>query len=291
MVLEIVAETGEEFVDFSPYVASINDDGVVHFQAETRDGKRGVYRWDGFVSAILEDARACSHPDANEVGDVCFYSDDGLVLIREGRAEILARPVGPLGPTIAGDFIGYRANDSVYLWREGYCLEVAQGHSGLQGLPVVNRLGDLVYRSQNGIYLSRGSSLVPVIELGGSVTSLGNFPFLNDSGEVSFVTDGFGAVWREGQVNVVLEVGNRFESLRGLLYQGPDAWIYYATPVGGELTIFSSDSQPVLAIGQELEGARISEFALNPVSINLRAEVVLRVGLDDSRQLIILCRK
>ncbi len=81
--LAVVAETGDRFTDFSPYVAAIDEQGSVFFSATTTDGGSGVFRSDGtHVTAVAEfgsdmGCAVWSHPDADDSGSVCFYAADG----------------------------------------------------------------------------------------------------------------------------------------------------------------------------------------------------------------------
>ncbi|MEO7119294.1 MAG: hypothetical protein ABIZ34_10025, partial [Candidatus Limnocylindrales bacterium] len=80
-----IAETGERFEDFAPYVASVDDDGVVAFQASLGGGGSGVFAGSGgpitTVAAsgdgLLRDV--VSHPAVTSDGSVAFYAelDDG----------------------------------------------------------------------------------------------------------------------------------------------------------------------------------------------------------------------
>ena len=52
-----IADTGDRFSDFRPYVASINNAGVLAFQATLRNGGSGVYTgMGGLISAVTDSA-------------------------------------------------------------------------------------------------------------------------------------------------------------------------------------------------------------------------------------------
>ena len=62
-----IADTSDRFADFAPYVASVNDHGVVAFQATTRDGGSGVFAGSGGpISTLVDTAsrscRRCGQP-------------------------------------------------------------------------------------------------------------------------------------------------------------------------------------------------------------------------------------
>src|SRR6476646_9445845 len=109
--LVLIAETDQQFADFAPYVAAINDDGVVAFQATLRTGGTGVYCVAGgpvtaLIGGAMEPLRdICSHPDIDAAGSVCCYvtltsRSRGLALARDGETTVLEEGTGPLGPTM-----------------------------------------------------------------------------------------------------------------------------------------------------------------------------------------------
>jgi hypothetical protein len=66
--------------------------------------------------------------------------------------------------------------------------------------------------------------------------------------------------------------------------------VFYATPRGGAHGIFSGPDPTrdrVLAIGDPTLGSTLTDFALNPVSINAHGQLALRVELADGRQAIL----
>src|SRR5438876_192058 len=75
----VIATTEEQFSDFAPYVAAVNDLGMVAFQAALRDGGSGVFTGSGEVSAEVVGpdvlAAVTSHPDLNLAGETSFYGD------------------------------------------------------------------------------------------------------------------------------------------------------------------------------------------------------------------------
>src|SRR5688572_29932780 len=89
-----IAETGERFSDFAPYVAAIGNDGLVAFQAALRAGGSGIFTGQGgSVATIASTAagrfsRFYSHPALDGQGGCCFYAEltaggQGLFLIRD----------------------------------------------------------------------------------------------------------------------------------------------------------------------------------------------------------------
>lgn len=88
--LSTIAETGEQFSDFAPYVASIDDRGVVAFQATLQDGGSGVFTaTEGEITTIMDTTGP-------------FESFRGVLLDSEGRLVFDARPRGgELGNRIA----------------------------------------------------------------------------------------------------------------------------------------------------------------------------------------------
>ena len=96
------AAAGDRFTDFMPYVASLNDAGVVAFQAALRRGGTGVFIGSGGPVATVIEAGSgplgaiTSHPDINRAGAVCFYAEltaggQGVFLVRDGQLIAVAR--------------------------------------------------------------------------------------------------------------------------------------------------------------------------------------------------------
>src|SRR5471032_872165 len=113
----VIAETGDRFRDFAPYVASLNDSGQVAFQAALRTGGSGIFAGDSGPVAVIEDSGAgrfadfFSHPDINAAGSVSFYAaresgERGIFRMSGGRINSVADTtgefceIGPLGPTM-----------------------------------------------------------------------------------------------------------------------------------------------------------------------------------------------
>jgi hypothetical protein len=94
----VIANTGERFSDFAPYVASVNDEDTVAFQAALRGGATGVFTGDGGAIAEVAGptllAGVTSHPDLNNAGAMSFYGEEdgaqGVFLLRDGRLHAIA---------------------------------------------------------------------------------------------------------------------------------------------------------------------------------------------------------
>ena len=165
--LSPVAETGERFSDFVPYVAAVDNRGIVAFQAALAGGGSGVYTSDeGRVTTIAESATGpfggvCSHPDINPGGSCCFYAGlepegQAVLLVRGGVITFLADAAGPLGPTMneAGT-LAFRAStaegaDGVFLFDSGIVATIADTtgrFTRFHGLPVVAGDGTVLFRA------------------------------------------------------------------------------------------------------------------------------------------------
>lgn len=321
--MTIIARTGGRFASFAPYVASINDGGVVAFQATLAEGGTGVYTSSGSdLQTIAESGRGVcgvitSHPDINARGDVCFYTreDSGVrwvVEVRGGKAERIADEAGPLGPTMNdGGVVAFRRQtDSgecgVFAGRvgqEGRCARIADNagaFTSFHGLPVVNASGSVVLRAEErdggaGIHVGDGNELVAVARTGREFSELGRFPILNDDGLVAFsgVSRGGGQgvfVASGGRIEQVLHARGRFESVRGVLINSRGRLVFFATERGGTLGVFCGEDPGrdcLIRIGGVMEGSTVEDFALNPVSMNEVGQIVLRVRLADQREMIV----
>jgi hypothetical protein len=65
---------------------------------------------------------------------------------------------------------------------------------------------------------------------------------------------------------------------------------FYATPGSGQLGVYAGPdpaAHGIVSIGQPLFGSTVTDFALNPVSLNDAGQVAIRVKLADGRQFIL----
>jgi hypothetical protein len=322
--LTVIAETGERFSDFAPYVASVNDAGLVAFQAALSDRGSGVFAGDGgeVAEAVGPDlvAAVTSHPDVNDDGAMSFYGEllgggQAVFLLRAGRLETIAdtdgrfASIGPLGPTMnAAGAVAFRA-------------DLAQGVSGLfagdgatvttvaetgdrlsrfHGLPVIDERGTVVFRADRsdgieGIYAGRDGSVRTVAETGDLFETFGLFPAANGGGTVAFAAtlmDGGAGVFteHEGQITRIVDATGDFDNFRGSLITDGGAVVIIGTPRGGRLGFFSGPdpvADRILALGDPLLGSFVDDFAANPVSVNVSGQLAIRTRLVDGRQLIL----
>lgn len=288
---EIVAETGDYFADFAPYVPAIDSAGQVCFQAALRDGGQGVFLGASPLVLTAEGVyrEIISHPDRDDSGRVCFYglTDEGPVL-GLGSSFIPGVAVGPLGPTMnASGVVGVRGESGIYIYSGTEFILVAQigdRFLGFQGLPVVNDLGTVCFRAdlgsgRSGIYVWDGGEIRTVVETEGE---LGRFPCLDDRGRVGFVRPEGVFVWEDG---VCERVYSSDISLRGMLLYD-SGFIYFGTPMNAALGIYRGDTR-LLGLGDLMLGSAVVDLALNPVSINSAGDFAVRVKLQDGRQMIL----
>jgi hypothetical protein len=318
--LSVIAETGERFSDFAPYVASVNDHGIVAFQATDRDGTSGAYAGDGgSITLIADPATApfrgvCSHPDINGEGSSCFYADmeserRGVFSVRGGEIALVNDSAGSLGPTMneAGTvaFRGDRSDGSsgIFTASGGSVTTIAETDGRFRrfhGLPVIDASGAVTFRADlegggEGIYAADGGQVTALVESGDVFGGLGRFPFASETGTVAFcahLRSGGSGVFTmtSGEIATVVDTSGPFESFRGVLLDDAGGLIFYATPQGGELGVFAGPdpvSDRLLSVGSSLFGSTVVEFALNPVSINDAGQIAIRVGLEDERQVIL----
>lgn len=261
-----------------------------------------------------------SHPDINRAGEISVYGalkdgGEALVLVsRDGRivaagARAGFSGIGPLGPTMneAGD-VAVRAaladgRASVGLWRGGRfhaVAEVGERFAGFEGLPVVNHDGHVVFRAAlpgggQGIFVHGQGPCTTLATTEDGFEEIARFPTMNDLGVVAFVARRRAGVWGvftagAGALACVVGADAGFESFRGVLANNAGPVAFYGTPVGGQLGIYAGEDPArhrVLGLGDLLWGARVVDFALNPVSVNAAGQLAIRVALDDGRQFIL----
>lgn len=308
---EIVAETGDRFSDFSPYVPAIDGRGNVAFQAKLPSGETGVFIWtEGQVRQEVSVGHGLlaieSHPDMNDDGTLCFYGStpegQGLFVRAEGCLRQVSPKgllVGPLGPTInASGSIAFRAiragKPGVYVAAKGECMlvaEVGERFACFHGLPVVRECGDVAFRAdlvdgRQGVYLWDGTEVSAVAESGDAWTSLGSFPSANEESLVFAASTSSGSgvfVSTDGAIRPYVQGAGQF---RGALIAASGRVVHFVTPVDGQLAVYEG-AQKVLGIGDGWLGSSISEFALNSVSISPSGRLAIRVRLQDGRQVIV----
>ncbi len=323
----VVAETGERFAGFAPYVPAVADDGAVAFQAARRTGGTGLYQWhDGAMTTIAEfgaetGTTFVSHPDRNRRGEVCAYvgaGESGRALWHfdghEAREPVGTstgwRAIGPLGPTLSETgAVALRAWQPdgaaailVSRGREVTTL-AASGEAwlGFQGLPVINRDGHVVFRADRpdgtkALCLHGAAGLQVVADTAGEFSDLANFPDLNDRGVAAFGARSRDGLWgifveQSGHHTATVAPTHRLESVRNALIDGHGRVIFAGTAKGGTLAIHGSaglDEPPLLAVGDTRFGGIVAEFALNPVSLNADGHFAVRVRLHDGRERIVL---
>jgi len=323
-IITPIADTSDQFIDFAPYVASINDPGTVAFQAALRRGGTACCTGTGGpVTVAAESTKTIvsqfqSHPDIDRSGTLYVYavlSAGGEALVRIQGDQLIpiadtngafAR-IGPLGPTTNGEgAVAFRADtkagrSGMFLARGGSVATIADTSSfkGFQGLPVINGTGTVAFRADlesggQGIYASLDGAIRTVAETGDRFRELGSFPSVNKEGVLTFsatLSVGGAGIFTvaDGEVTKVVDTG-QFESFRGALIDDAGNVIFYATPNGGQLGIYpgaGAAAEPIVSIGSPLFDSTVVDFALNPVSVNHRGQLAIRISLADHRQLIV----
>lgn len=288
-------------------------------------GKTGVFVLERGVPVcvtVLEGVfrgRVVSHPDVNAAGDVCWYemAGPGAKVVMVGgvgrQAEIAGGGAGELGPTISEDGrVAYRWREEgraeeVRCWskRDGVvcvCRSEERGLAGFEGLPVVSGGTMVVVRGRTadgGGVIARVSEggWFEIARSGGRLLELGRFPAVDGMGRCVFAgvdrERGAGVhLWNGSDVVEVVAGGERFESVRGALAADDGHIVFMATRRGGDLGIYEKEgAEPLLEIGRAIAGAEefgaVTEFALNPVSLNGRGDFAVRVGFEGSVEAIV----
>jgi hypothetical protein len=91
-----------------------------------------------------------------------------------------------------------------------------------------------------------------------------------------------------GDIEAIVDGGDVFDSIRGTLCTNAGELVFYATPRGGDIGIYRGPgAERILAVGDALLGSTVTLFVLNPVSINERGQLAIRVELADGRQAVV----
>lgn len=326
-----IARTGAGFAGFGPYVPSISEQGEVAFFAELAGGGTGVFCGNGGDLRTLFEAgsaaRVSSHPDLCANGAVCFYAEDGgdvgMYVAHAGSTRRIATRAGPLGPSASGNALAWRAEHegapALYAGTlDESPVRIAEagptsGYESFHGIPVITPAGSVCFRAttragDHEISLwSAPNGIATIASTAHGFSRLGNFPSINDRGEIAFaaaraknggdasVTEVEGIfAGHAGRLEPVLENdgqnGLAFESFRGALVDNAGRVVFFATPRGGSLGIYCGPDAAihrVLGVGDSLLGASVREFALNPVSINAEGQLAVRVGLTNGEGVIV----
>jgi len=250
----------EPLSGLGPTGPSMNEEGAVAWRATEGEGRAHIGLWtDSGVRVVARD-------DEDR-----FASFEGVPMV-SGDGSVLFRAVGKQGEAI-----------------------IARAHPSRPALEVVAQTGD-------------------------DWSDLSRFPSLSQSGLIAF-----GATRRSGEPELcfarcgelLTRVGLSpfFASIRGAALPGRGTLFFWATPPGGALGIYrlaqaSSDVPAeslrdrfslVLGVGEPLvpmasggrsqgaspgEGSTVREFALNPVSVNERGAMAVRLATTDGREFI-----
>ena len=317
----LIAETNEQFKSFSPYVASINNGGTVAFQSTLANGGAGIFSSSGGLPIWHTESMQGlvssfdSHPDINNDGALSFYATldtgaQGVFVIRDGQWRTVAKSgAGPLGPTM-NDSAQVAFRCCLHSQHAAICVgsgdaittiaDTANMFDHFHGLPVINSTGAVVFCADmavggQGLYSSFDGQLSLIADTSGIFGSLGAFPVMNDTGSVAFCAPlkaGGTGIYKvkNGQVTTIADTSGPFESFRGVLVNNAEMTVFYATPRDGVLGIYSGTdplTDKILAVGEAMLGSVVTEFALNPVSINDAGQLAIRIKLANGREMII----
>ena len=325
-VFSIIAETGDRFTDFSPYVASINNKGIVSFQAESANGITGIYSGDGdSLNTILESAGSnfnnfYSHPDLNDNDEYCFYAElisgsQGIFLCKNGEVISLAqtdnifKSIGPLGPVMNEDgAVAFRAElnsgcSGIFIYINGKVKKITDTETifrDFSGLPVINNTGMVAFKAilkndVQGIYRRNDGSIEVIADTNSEFQEFGRFTDINDDGIIVFSAlkkDGSSGIYTlfKGELNAAVVRENGFESFRTALINNSGKIIFYGVTQEGTEGIFKGNDPKgdmIISLNDNLFESTVKEIAFNPVSLNNKDQIAFRIKLENNHQLII----
>jgi len=234
-----------------------------------------------------------------------------------------AADIGPLGPTTntRGDLAARAALSTgraaiVLLAADAHApvvvADTSSGFERFEGLPLVDDRGRVTFRADRadgaGIYRHEDGRLAPLVETGpgSGLAALGRFPCLDGPDAVVCVGEhlaGWSGIFRfaPGRAPEVLAragaASSAFASIRGAL-ASLERLVFYATPPGGALGVYrvardagaSAPPTRLIGIGDALLGSTVVDLALNPVSIDARGAIAVRLALASGLELVATIR-
>jgi hypothetical protein len=255
----------------SGYGATINDAGTVAFVAESADGGRGLYAGNGGPLTTIAVGNIRGNPRINNKGAVVFLAvgwpsagpGDGILVGSGG-------PLARISDRGEGGFL----ND------QGIAVFVMQTGSGAQGL----------YTGNGG-----RPNLVAIAAPGGPFAGFNPSPVINNRGVIAFtawLADGGNAVYRAagGKLTAVADTQGPFARFDYVSMNAGGAVAFDAELKGGGKGIFTGPdpaAHKVIATGEPLFGARVTDISFFREGLNDQGQVAFHAVLDDGRQVVV----
>lgn len=264
---------------------SINNAGTVAFLADVNEDSQGIFTSNGEKINKIADINGPYRyfpiaPRINNAGAVAFFADldtgpSGIVSVKDGQTTIIALAIGEGGLQSIGDpesmnddgTVVFLANDSVgsrqiFKSNGGLPTSITATLFGLQ--PVnpfssqslksasINNAGTVAFKADllrggPGIFIGTGGPITSIADTTGPFSSFGDFPSINDNGEVAFLA-----------------------SARGLglgIFLGPE-------PV----------SDRVIMAGDHLDGSTVTGISVHQDFLNNNGQLAFLATLADGRQ-------
>ncbi|MGE3727168.1 MAG: choice-of-anchor tandem repeat NxxGxxAF-containing protein [Candidatus Sericytochromatia bacterium] len=274
-----------------------------------------------------------SHPDLNQSQALCFYAvlpnrvagvylSEGKQLTPLAETGKTFEEIGPLGPTLnTHGEVAFRANlknGQVGIFKASAqhglseIAKTGECFSGFQGLPVIKASGEVLFRAdlnngKAGLFYWHGGKITPLILTGERFSQLGAFPDWSAEGQVVFAAmlhSGESGIFRlqadqpSQTLKQIFSIESGFSHFRGALVNDAGKIIFFATPKGGQLGLFTGPDpvqNKLLGIGDSWQAAKVTEkvaekvteFTLNAVSFNQQGQIALRVKLSNGQGLIL----
>ncbi len=269
---QVLARTGDDLVDFAPYVPVLDPEGRAVFQATRADGSSVICRDSSIISA--PSLPAASHPVAGPRLGYFARAGTRNALAIDGAIDDTGLDFGPAGPTInaRGD-IAARARDGsveVIVLATARGLEVVARGGHYEGLAVVLDDGRVVFHE-------RGEGLrgVPWQREG-----MQRFFGANNHGQVAVATQS--GIW----LDEVRLISRGFVSHRSAALDDLGHVVHASTAAGGKLGVYAGKER-LVGLGDALEGSTVTDLAFNQASLRPDGRLAVRVALADGRGLIL----
>ena len=263
-----IAETNGFFIQFS-YIASINNRGVVAFQAAAllKGGREAIFTGDGRAIAKIADTgdffKGFTSPSINDAGVVAF-----LASLKTGGKGI---------------FTGDGCDLTKIADTKDYFTALAS--------PSINDQGNVAFRAAReqggyGIFKGNGDGILKIADTKNSFSWFAH-PCINNVGSVTFLAyptqGGYGIFKRNGcKITNIAHTSGCFSQFASPALNDSGAIAFRANLNGSDEGIFiatGSTAKKVIAVGDYLFGSKVTSLVFSPGGFNNAGQIAFYARL------------